>query len=120
MIILFFEFQFLGIWYVVEYYASSEEALAYRCMKAELSVSSENDEVTMNFTYSFVDDPINEQLIGNITWKIPSPDLPAHWVHAEEPCKNFLINHSQYITCINIIDFHLLSNFAKFIYFCIF
>ncbi|XP_043482800.1 lopap [Leptopilina heterotoma] len=77
--------EFLGIWYVVEYYASSEEALAYRCMKAELSVSSENDEVTMNFTYSFVDDPINEQLIGNITWKIPSPDLPAHWVHAEEP-----------------------------------
>ncbi|XP_043482814.1 uncharacterized protein LOC122511550 [Leptopilina heterotoma] len=38
--------EFLGIWYVVEYYASSEEALAYKCMKGELSVSSENDEVT--------------------------------------------------------------------------
>lgn len=41
----------------------------------------------MNFTYSFTDDPINEQLVGNITWKIPSPELPAHWVHAEYPCK---------------------------------
>ena len=72
---------------MVQYYASSEEALAYRCMKAELSISSENTEITMNFTYSFVDDPINEQLMGNITWKIPSPDMPAHWVHAEAPCK---------------------------------
>ncbi|XP_076299802.1 lipocalin/cytosolic fatty acid-binding protein Karl isoform X2 [Lasioglossum baleicum] len=33
----------------------------------------------------FTDDPINEQLVGNITWKVPSPDLPAHWVHAEYP-----------------------------------
>ncbi|XP_033214326.1 apolipoprotein D [Belonocnema kinseyi] len=77
--------EFLGIWYVVQYYASSEEALDYRCMRAELSVSSDNAEITMNFTYSFVDDPINEQLIGNITWTIPSPDMPAHWVHAEAP-----------------------------------
>lgn len=76
--------EFLGSWYIVQYYASSEEALAYRCMRAELSVSSENAEVTMNFTYSFTDDPINEQLGGNITWEIPSPDLPAHWVHAED------------------------------------
>lgn len=79
--------QFLGSWYIVQYYASSEEALAYRCMRAELSVSPESAEVTMNFTYSFTDDPINELLVGNITWKIPSPDLPAHWVHAEFPCK---------------------------------
>ncbi|XP_015605999.1 apolipoprotein D isoform X2 [Cephus cinctus] len=77
--------EFLGSWYIVQYYASSEEALAYRCMRAELSVSPEKAEVTMNFTYSFTDDPINEQLVGNITWKIPSPDLPAHWVHAEFP-----------------------------------
>lgn len=79
--------QFLGSWYIVQYYASSEEALAYRCMRAELSISPESTEVTMNFTYSFTDDPINEQLVGNITWKIPSPELPAHWVHAEYPCK---------------------------------
>ncbi|EZA61950.1 apolipoprotein D isoform X2 [Ooceraea biroi] len=77
--------EFLGSWYIVQYYASSEEALAYRCMRAELSVSPENAEVTMNFTYSFTDDPINELLVGNITWKIPSSDLPAHWVHAEFP-----------------------------------
>ncbi|XP_043251439.1 apolipoprotein D [Colletes gigas] len=77
--------EFLGSWYIVQYYASSEEALAYRCMRAELSISSESTEVTMNFTYSFTDDPINEQLVGNITWKIPSSELPAHWVHAEYP-----------------------------------
>lgn len=46
----------------------------------------------MNFTYSFTDDPINEQLVGNITWKIPSPELPAHWVHAEYPCKCLVKN----------------------------
>jgi len=83
--------QFLGSWYIVQYYASSEEALVYRCMRAELSVSPENAEVTMNFTYSFTDDPINELLVGNITWKIPSPDLPAHWMHAELPCKHIAI-----------------------------
>ncbi|KAI4499049.1 hypothetical protein M0802_005915 [Mischocyttarus mexicanus] len=77
--------EFLGLWYIVQYYASSEEAVIYRCMRAELSVSSENAEVTMNFTYSFTDDPINEQLVGNITWKIPSSEFPAHWVHAEFP-----------------------------------
>ncbi|XP_076238378.1 lipocalin/cytosolic fatty acid-binding protein Karl [Calliopsis andreniformis] len=77
--------EFLGSWYIVQYYASSEEALAYRCMRAELSISDESTEVTMNFTYSFTDDPLNEQLVGNITWKIPSAELPAHWVHAELP-----------------------------------
>ncbi|XP_014217063.1 apolipoprotein D [Copidosoma floridanum] len=77
--------QFLGQWYVVQYYASSEEAISYRCMRADLSVVSGNAEVTMNFTYSFTDDPLNEQLVGNITWNIPSHDLPAHWVHAEVP-----------------------------------
>lgn len=82
--------QFLGSWYIVQYYASSEEALAYRCMRAELSVSPENAEVTMNFTYSFTDDPINELLVGNITWKIPSSDSPAHWMHAEFPCKQLI------------------------------
>ncbi|GLV44204.1 karl [Carabus blaptoides fortunei] len=41
-------------------------------------------EVNMNFTYSFTDDPLNEQLQGNITWSIPKSDRPAHWVHAED------------------------------------
>ena len=78
--------QFSGTWYVVQYYASSEEAISYRCMRAEMSIAPERSEVTMNFTYSFIDDPANEQLAGNITWKIPSTQLPAHWIHAEEPC----------------------------------
>ncbi|KAL3280261.1 hypothetical protein HHI36_017756 [Cryptolaemus montrouzieri] len=73
----------LGRWYVIEYYASSEEALSYRCMRAEFSASSPQD-VTMNFTYSFTDDPINEILVGNITWVIPNPARPAHWVHSED------------------------------------
>lgn len=51
-------------------------------------------EVNMNFTYSFTDDPINEQLQGNITWNIPKPEQPAHWVHAEDTCKIiiFIVN----------------------------
>lgn len=83
----FSSLKFLGSWNVMQYYASSEEALAYRCMRADLSVQYDNFEITMNFTYNFVDDPINERLFGNITWKIPSPELPAHWVHAENPCE---------------------------------
>ncbi|KAJ8682144.1 hypothetical protein QAD02_017936 [Eretmocerus hayati] len=84
--------QFLGEWFVVQYYASSEEAISYRCMRAELSLLSpeqvsqhKNPGVTMNFTYSFSDDPINEQLVGNITWSIPLAEMPAHWLHAEQP-----------------------------------
>ena len=57
-------------------------------MRAELSLHQVTAEVTMNFTYSYTDDPYNEQLAGNITWKIPSSESPAHWIHAEVPCKN--------------------------------
>lgn len=77
--------QMLGKWYVIEYYASSEEALSYRCMRAEFTLSEE--EVNMNFTYIFTDDPINELLLGNITWIIPNPVEPAHWIHSEDTCK---------------------------------
>ncbi|XP_046980605.1 apolipoprotein D [Schistocerca americana] len=76
--------QMLGRWFVVQYYSSSEEALAYRCMRAELSLSPLRPEVSMNFTYSFTDDPDNELLAGNITWEIPDPAMAAHWVHAED------------------------------------
>lgn len=63
-------------------------------MKAELSLSEEHNEVTMNFTYSFIDDPINESVFGNITWKIPyDNESPAHWVHAEFPCNNYNYNY---------------------------
>ncbi|XP_034934396.1 apolipoprotein D [Chelonus insularis] len=77
---------FMGSWYIVQYYASSEEALAYKCMRADFSLSPDKTEVTMNFTYSFIDDPINEIIIGNITWKIPyHHESLAHWIHAEFP-----------------------------------
>ncbi|XP_072949994.1 apolipoprotein D [Epargyreus clarus] len=82
----------LGDWYVVEYYASAEEALSYSCMKA---VFTEDDHVqgadgtvewtpgvTMNFTYRFADDPLGENLLGNITWRVDLNE-PAHWTHSE-------------------------------------
>ncbi|KAF5291965.1 hypothetical protein FQR65_LT11365 [Abscondita terminalis] len=75
--------EMLGTWYVVQYYASSEEALPYRCMRAKFTMSAVNMDITMNFTYSFTDDPLNEELGGNITWIIPDPSQPAHWKHAE-------------------------------------
>ena len=84
--------QMLGDWFVVEYYASAEEALSYSCMRA---VFTQDDHVpavdgtvewtpgvTMNFTYRFADDPIGETLLGNITWKVDMNE-PAHWTHAE-------------------------------------
>ncbi|GLH13613.1 Apolipoprotein D [Gryllus bimaculatus] len=76
--------ELLGRWFVVQYYASSEEALAYRCMRAELSMPAERLEVSMNFTYAFSDDPAAEALCGNITWAVPDAALPSHWVHAED------------------------------------
>lgn len=77
----------LGFWYVVEYYASSEEAVEYSCMRADLSTGTSVPGVFMNFTYSFTDDPDHELLAGNITWELPDPQQPAHWVHAEDTCK---------------------------------
>lgn len=85
----------LGKWYVVQYYATSEEAIPYRCMKADFTVSQ--FEVSMNFSYSFTDDPLNEELFGNITWKIPNPSQPAHWTHSEDTCK--LLTHIIKLTC---------------------
>lgn len=82
-------YQLLGSWYVVQYYASSEEALAYRCMRAEFYLSLVKLEVSMNFTYSFTDDPDNDILAGNITWEIPDSTKAAHWVHAEDSCEFF-------------------------------
>lgn len=36
---------FLGYWYVIEYYASSEEAAEYSCMKCNFSMSTETAHV---------------------------------------------------------------------------
>lgn len=82
----------MGHWFVVQYYASSEEDLAYKCMRAVFSVSPDLKEVSLNFTYSYTDDPDTDLLIGNITWVIPDPTHPAHWVHAEESCKYSHLN----------------------------
>nr|CAD7410213.1 unnamed protein product [Timema poppensis] len=76
--------QILGKWYVVQYYASSEEALSYRCMREVFTMATDRPEVSMNFTYIFTDDPEGEKLVGNITWRIPNGNKPAHWVHAED------------------------------------
>lgn len=76
--------QMLGSWYVVQYYATSEEELIYKCMRAVFSMPTEGLEVEMNVTYSFSDDPDNDILSGNITWRIPQPAEPAHWVHEED------------------------------------
>jgi len=77
----------MGFWYVVEYYASSEEAPEYKCMRSQLSSPDAFPGVFMNFTYSFSDDPDHELLSGNITWALPNPTQTAHWIHAEDTCK---------------------------------
>ena len=56
-------------------------------MRAVFTMPADELEVHMNFTYGYVDDPDNEQLLGNITWHIPDPKKPAHWVHSEDSCK---------------------------------
>lgn len=49
--------------------------------------------VTMNFTYRFADDPLGENLFGNITWRIDL-NAPAHWTHEEKTCEYY----AQYLT----------------------
>lgn len=58
-------------------------------MRAEFTMAPFMVDVTMNFTYSFTDDPLNEQLIGNITWVVPNPAVPSHWTHSEDTCLYF-------------------------------
>lgn len=79
--------QIKGSWNVIEYYASSEEVEIYRCMRSTFNLSPDVPEISMDFTYSYADDPDNEMLTGNITWNIPSFEMPGHWVHEETPCK---------------------------------
>ncbi|RZF34555.1 hypothetical protein LSTR_LSTR017617 [Laodelphax striatellus] len=78
----------MGSWYVVQYYASSEEDLSYKCMRLDFSMStsplSDNMHVYLNFSYIFSDDPDKERLLGNITWIIPDNSHPAHWIHMED------------------------------------
>lgn len=86
----------MGIWYIVEYFASSEEMPEYGCMRAEFAEAADTSGISMNFNYSFVDDPEKEKLIGNITWEIPDGNQPAHWMHAEDTCEFFFNFKFQY------------------------
>ncbi|XP_060527126.1 uncharacterized protein LOC132702487 [Cylas formicarius] len=101
--------QLLGKWYVMEYYASSEEALSYRCMQAEFTMASPED-ITMNFTYSFTDDPLNEQLLGNITWIIPDRGQPAHWTHSEDTYEGV---YNTYVLDSDYVSWALLLHCAE-------
>lgn len=76
----------LGSWNVIQYYASSEEATEYACMRCVFDIV-DGGQIVMNFTYQFADDPEREWLQGNITWKVPDEMMPSHWVHAEDPCR---------------------------------
>ncbi|KAJ6638967.1 hypothetical protein Bhyg_11705 [Pseudolycoriella hygida] len=73
---------FLGFWYVVQYYASSEEAPVYGCMRSMFTM--EDNHVSMNFTYVFEEDPIKELIQGNLTWFVPNANVPGHWMHTED------------------------------------
>ncbi|PSN41023.1 hypothetical protein C0J52_19845 [Blattella germanica] len=53
-------------------------------MRPVFSMSPDRLDVSMNFTYTFTDDPAGELLYGNITWDIPDSKRPSHWVHAED------------------------------------
>lgn len=80
--------ELMGFWYVVQYYASSEEIPEYACMRSSFSFSSqENRDITMNFSYIYAEDPIKQPLYGNITWFIPNMAVPAHWMHTEYICE---------------------------------
>ncbi|KAL0274737.1 UNVERIFIED_CONTAM: hypothetical protein PYX00_002790 [Menopon gallinae] len=76
--------ELMGTWYIVEYYASSEEMPEYSCMRSAFTISLQPLGISMKFNYSFVDDPEREKLNGNITWEVPDGNQPAHWVHAED------------------------------------
>ncbi|KAL7029311.1 hypothetical protein ACKWTF_006183 [Chironomus riparius] len=72
----------MGFWYIIQYYSSSEETAEYKCMKGNLEMS-DNKDITMKFTYFFINDPNNELMSGNITWYIPNFNDVSHWIHAE-------------------------------------
>lgn len=74
----------MGFWYVVQYYASTEELPEYACMQSDFTFSAEDQHITMNFSYIFAEDPLREKLQGNITWYIPDFETPAHWMHTED------------------------------------
>ena len=106
----------LGSWYVSLYYSSSEEALTYRCMKVQFGLSEGNMDMRMTLNYRleasvcefsgvlmegapslellcfaifrYVNNPNEDEVeTGNMTWQIPDPMRPEHWLHSEDHCK---------------------------------
>lgn len=78
----------MGFWYVVQYYASSEEMPEYGCMRSSFSLAEQDImHVTMNFSYNYAEDPTKQPLYGNISWYIPNMAVPAHWMHTEYICE---------------------------------
>lgn len=79
----------MGPWYVVQYYASSEEMPEYACMRSSFAINDHLDRmyITMNFSYHYAEDPIRQPLNGNITWFMPNANVPAHWMHTEYSCE---------------------------------
>lgn len=84
--------EIMGPWYILQYYASSEEAAEYACMKCVFSINEEDKHITMNFTYIYKDDPLKDELQGNITWEIPNFMTPEHWVHSENIYEGIIYN----------------------------
>lgn len=76
----------MGHWYVIQYYSSSEDTPEYKCMQGNFEIL-DTKEITMNFTYFYLNDPNNERMFGNLTWTILNYDIVSHWVHKEETCK---------------------------------
>ena len=80
----------MGFWYVVQYFASSEEMPEYACMRSSFSFAEQQQKlmhVTMNISYLYAEDPSKQPQYGNISWFIPNTAVPAHWMHTEYICE---------------------------------
>ncbi|XP_059484967.1 uncharacterized protein LOC132202211 [Neocloeon triangulifer] len=101
-----------GGWAFQQYFASSEEALAYHCMRGEMKVEGTglSARVIMTFQYGYIDDPDADMLQGNMTWVIPDIKNPAHWEHAEQPYEGV---YNTYVLDTDYKDWMLLLHCAE-------
>lgn len=73
-----------GDWFVIQYYASSLELPEYSCMRSNFQIDFEH--VSMNFNFTYADDPFHEKISGDLSWFVPNLDVASHWTHMEENC----------------------------------
>lgn len=59
----------------------------------------------MNFTYIYAEDPLREELRGNITWIIPNYNTPAHWIHTEDICRYFVYIYCKFLHLFCFFEF---------------